>query len=213
MPKPDRIDNEVLRDAGLALMRANGTPLTKLPSRGRAMLYAMPNGESVRVRTCNDHILVVVADKPTTDDARLNIEGTDWLLIVMPEVERAAGKVVAYLVPTKEADEAVRDRHRAWLSSNPDTKGENTTWNLWFRPSYSGTAGRKGKHGYAEKWAKYRLAGDISTEDLSRTPADQAGDGGNRGNIRAEVEAARQRIAHAASVPPDAVKISIDFAA
>ena len=96
MAKLDRIDNEVLRDAGLALMRENGKPLAKLPSSGRSMLYSMPNGESVRVRTSNDHILVVVADKPTPD-AHLNIQGTDWLLIVMPEVERAEGKVIAYL--------------------------------------------------------------------------------------------------------------------
>ena len=114
MAKLGRIDNEVLRDAGLALMRENGKPLTRRPSSGRSMLYSMPNGESVRVRTSNDHILVVVADKPTPD-AHLNIQGTDWLLIVMPEVERAEGKVIAYLVPAKEAEEAVRASHRAWL--------------------------------------------------------------------------------------------------
>ena len=70
----------------------------------------------------NDHILIVVADKPAVG-ARLNIEGTDWLLIVMPEAERKAGNVVAYLVPTNEAVEAVRKGHLAWLSSNPNTKG------------------------------------------------------------------------------------------
>ena len=89
MVKSDRIDNDVLREAGLALMRENGKPLTQRPSPGRSMHYTMPSGESVRVRTSNDHILIVVADKPTVD-ARLNIEGTDWLLIVMPEAERKA---------------------------------------------------------------------------------------------------------------------------
>ena len=209
MAKLDRIDNEVLRDAGLALMRENGQPLTRLPSPGRSMLYSMPNGESVRVRTCNDHILVVVADEPTPD-AHLNIQGTDWLLIVMPEVERAEGKVVAYLVPAKEVEEAVRRSHRAWLSSKPETKGRNTTWNLWFDHSYSGMAGREVMHGYAEKWAKHRLSGDISTGDIANMFSVGPND---TGSIRAEVEAARQRIARAASVSPDAVKISIDFAA
>ncbi|MCY3878138.1 MAG: hypothetical protein OXF74_03040 [Rhodobacteraceae bacterium] len=71
-----KICNKMLREAGLELMRENGKPLTKLSSSGRAMLYSMPNGESVRVRTCNDHILVVVADKPAAD-ASLNIQGTD----------------------------------------------------------------------------------------------------------------------------------------
>ena len=33
-------------------------------------------------------------------DAKLNIQGTEWLLVVMPEVPRTRGKVLAYLVPT-----------------------------------------------------------------------------------------------------------------
>ena len=207
MVKLDRVDNELLRDAGLELMRLNGKPLTKRPSPGRAMLYAMPDGQSVRVRTCNDHILVVVADRPTID-ARLNIQGTDWLLIVMPEIERAEGKVIAYLVPTGEAEKAVRESHGAWLASNPNTKGQNTTWNLWFSQSRSGMTGRKQKRGYAEEWARFRLEGDISTKEF-------AGANGGRvsetGSIQTEVEDARRRIAHAASVSADAVKISIDF--
>ena len=209
MVKLDRIDNEVLREAGLALMRENGKPLTKSPSFGRAMLYSMPNGESVRVRTSNDHILVVVADRPTAD-AHLNIQGTDWILIVMPEVERAEGKVIAYLVPANEAEDAVRRSHQAWLSCNPETKGKNTTWNIWFDHSYSGMEGREEMHGYAEKWAMYRLSGDISTGDIASKLSDRPSD---VGSIQAEVESARQRIARAASVFPDAVKISIDFSA
>ena len=209
MVKSDRIDNDVLREAGLALMRENGKPLTKRPSPGRSMHYTMPSGESVRVRTSNDHILIVVADKPTVD-ARLNIEGTDWLLIVMPEAERTAGNVVAYLVPTNEAVEAVRKSHLAWLSSNPNTKGENTTWNLWFGQPYSGMANRDEKHGYAMKWAKYRLEGEVSTKEIVSV---QDGRASETGSIKAEVEVARKRIARAAAVSPEAVQISINFTA
>ena len=204
MAKPDRIDNEVLREAGLALMRETGKPLTKRPSPGRSMRYELPNGQSVRVRTSNDHILIVVADKPTAD-AHLNIEGTDWLLIVMPEVARKAGNVIAYLVPTGEAVEAVRKSHQAWLSSDPNTKGKNTTWNLWFTPP-SGMASRDEKHGYADKWEKYRLEGEVSTKEIMSV---QGGRVSETGSIEAEVEAARQRIAHAAAVSPEAVQISI----
>ena len=208
MAKPDKINNEVLREAGLVLMRENGKPLTKLPSSGGSMVCSMPNGETVRVRTTNDHLLVVVADRPTPD-ARLNIQGTDWLLLVMPEVERTEGAVIAYLVPGRVAEDAVRNSHRAWLSSNPNTKGNNTTWNIWFDRSFSGMKGREDKHGYAEKWAKYRLEGEISTEDITGA---SVGRDREPGSLQAEVEAARQRIARAASVPPGAVKISIDFA-
>lgn len=206
MAKPDRISNNELLKAGLELMRVNGTPLTKCPTRGRSMIYTMPNSDLVRVRTSNDHILVVVADKPS-GDAGLNIEGTDWLLIVMPEVERTAGQVIAYLIPTRTAVDAVRRSHEAWLSANPNTKGRNTTWNLWFDDSYSGTASRDKKYGYARKWAKYRLEGDISAGNTTSAYEET----GMPGSIKAEVDSARQRIARAASVPLDAVKISISF--
>ena len=208
MAKLDRINNEVLLEAGLALMRGNGKPLTKLPSPGRSMLYSMPNGETVRVRTTNDHLLVVVADRPNLD-ANLNIQGTDWLLIVMPEVERTEGAIIAYLVPSRVAEDAARNSHQVWLSSNPNTKGSNTTWTLSFDHSRSRMASRQDKQGYFERWAKYRLEGEISTKDITG-----ASDGRDRepGNLRAEVEAAQQRIARAASVPLGAVKISIEFA-
>ena len=155
MPRAERIANEVLLQAGLELMRRNGKLLTKLPSKGRAMLFKLPDGQSVRARTCNDHILIAVADS-SGEDAKLNIEGTDWLLIVMPEVERTHGNVLAYLVPTIEAVEEVRGTHRDWLASNPVTKGGNTTWNLWFDHEKSGKA-----NDYAEKWEQYRLEGMI----------------------------------------------------
>ena len=204
MAKADRIDNEVLLQAGLELMRQNDKPLTKLPSKGRAKLYKLPTGETVRARTCNDHILIAVADKPT-EDARLNLEGTDWLLIVMPEVERTHGKIISYLVPAEEAVEEVRQTHQAWLATNPNTKGGNTTWTLWFDHDGSGK-----ENNYADKWAKYRLEGAVSTLDVAGEHVAQAGEAGN---IKVEVDAARERIATVAGVPREAVKISIDFGA
>ena len=95
------------------------------------MQYALPNGETVRVRTCNDHVLVALAAS-ARKGAALNIEGTDHLLVVMPEIPRTGGSVIAYLVPTEIAVEAVRTTHADWLASNPNTKGKNRTWNIWF---------------------------------------------------------------------------------
>ena len=204
MPNTLKIDNDILREAGLALMSMNGKPLTKLPSKGRSMLYQMQNGETVRVRTCNDHILIVLADKPSTD-ARLNIEDTDWLLVVMPKVERTNGAVIGYLVPVEEAVSEARRTHRDWLATNPKTKGGNRTWNLRF-----GSDGSDVANEYAEKWACYRLDGDISTQDF---PATQAASAGEAGNLRTTIETARVNIAAAAGVERAAVKISIDFGA
>jgi hypothetical protein len=200
MAKGPKIDNEKLLTAGLSLMRQNGKELKKqTDSPGRAMLYTLPNGQSVRARTCNDHILVTLAES-TAPDARLNIEGTDFLLIVMPEVERTPGKVIAYLVPSSVAANAARTEHSKWLASKPDTNGRNTTFNLWFdgEPSWI-------SEGFASRWSQYRLKGEASTESSEATSPLQSGD------LRTEVEDARRRIAAAAGVSATAVKISVDF--
>lgn len=208
MVKLDRIENSILVKAGLELMRRNEMPLTKRPSRGRAMLYDMPNGETVRVRTCNDHVLLAYADEPSPD-TRLNIEGTNWLLIVMPEFARTPGEIIGYLVPTEEAVKEVHTSHRNWLDSNPKTKGNNRTRALWFDeygPDVNG--GEKYAGGYSVKWKKYRLEGSVSSTDI----VDDLDTHANEvGNIKAEVEAAQHRIASIAGVSPQAVKISIDF--
>ena len=211
MPKRySRVDNDVLVKAGLALVSKNGNPLTKQSSRGRAMIYRMQSGDSVRIRTCNDHVLVVIADDPQDIDSKLNIQGTDWLLIVMPEIQRTAGRVISYLVPTNVAVEAVRKSHQAWIDSEPDTHGENTTWNLWFdiSSSYSGTEARILKHEFERRWEEYRLKGSVLTSDFTEVQDDEEI---TIGGIKAEIEIARRRIAHLARVEPQAVKISVNF--
>ena len=211
MPKRySRVDNDVLVKAGLALVSKNGNPLTKQPSRGRSMIYRMKSGDSVRIRTCNDHVLVVIADDPQDIDSKLNIQGTDWLLIVMPEIQRTAGRVISYLVPTNVAVEAVRKSHQAWIDSEPDTHGENTTWNLWFdiSSSYSGTEARILKHEFERRWEEYRLKGSVLTSDFTEVQDDEEI---TIGGIKAEIEIARRRIAHLARVEPQAVKISVNF--
>jgi hypothetical protein len=179
-------------------MRQNGKPLTRQAGFGRSMRYLAPNGETVRVRTCNDHILIVLASDPDPDKAELNIEGTDWLLIVMLETQRTPGKVLAYLVTTGVAVEAARRCHRKWLSTKPNTSGSNTTFNLWFDDGGNSA-------GFAEHWKQYILPGDADTEqpDVMDIPPG--------GNIKSEVEMARQRIATVAGVSVAAVRITVDF--
>ena len=184
-------------------MRQSGKVLKKVSSPGRAMLYELEDGESVRVRTCNDHVLIAVADKPMKD-ARLNIEGTDWLLIVMPVQPRTHGDVRAYLVPTEEAVKAVREAHHSWLETNPNTKGDNTTWNLWF-----GGKGKRQSNNFAEKWVGYLLPGTVSTDDLTDDASTPTSSGAL--DVKSEVRTAQIRIAKAAGVTPESVKISVDF--
>jgi hypothetical protein len=160
-------------EAGLAAMAQAGKPLTRLPSNGRAMIYSMPDGQSVRVRTCNDHVLIVIGDT-VAPDAKLNIEGTDWLLFVVPKIERTPGKTLAYLLPTKEVEAEARRTHAEWLAGNPNTKGDNKTWNLWFNKDAPTEA-----NDYATKWAKYRLDIPIIPRQVAVT-----NNGGGQRNIK-----------------------------
>ena len=148
------MDTKTLRAVGLRLMRENGKSLQRTSARGQ--IYEMQNGETVRMRTQVDRVLMTNADRATTHDATIDIEAQDWLLIVMPEVARTHGPVAAYLVPSAVAAEAVRRGHQAWLDSMPETHGENTRWHLWFDESIS-TAPQSG--GFASRWSKYRLPG------------------------------------------------------
>lgn len=214
MTKTPRVSNDALLNAGLELARQAGKQLTRVESFGRSMMYRTADGKTVRVRTCNDHVLIVVADKPSSD-AKLNTEGTDFLLIVMPEAERTPGKVKAYWIPTSVAVKESRDSHQAWLDSNPNTKGDNKTFCLWFRKK--APFARAGD--YETKWARFLLTGEASTDAVmlptSSQTAPAGGGGGSNGGaavtLKAVIEAARQMVSNAAGVSPEAVKITIAF--
>jgi hypothetical protein len=197
-----KVPNNELVQAGLRLMENNGQPLQRVAAKGRAMIYRTPDGKTVRARTCNDHVLVVAADSPDPE-AKLNIEGTDSILIVMPEIPRSPGPVMAYFIPTPVVVEAVRSSHREWLASNPSTNGENRTWAIWFDEE-----GPARSNGYAQKWAAFRLNGSANAKISLESRADSLmGGAANLGEVIAE---AKRRIATVAGVPETAVKITLD---
>jgi hypothetical protein len=185
MAKPNELEQ-----AGLELMRRHGKPLTKRekPGRGGPKVYDLPDGQTVRVRTCDRRALITRSATPDADGP-LDIEGTDWLLVVIPVGKRASGKVEAYLVPSGEAAEAVQGEHERWLKSDPRrTKGQNRTPVLRFNEEVT------------RKWERYRL------------PGESAPTGGTAGALQDEIAAARRRIAALAGVPHDAVQVTIQFA-
>jgi hypothetical protein len=204
MATEQKVPNHELLQAGLQLMAGSGMPLDRMETRGRAMLYRAPDGKTVRVRTCNDHVLVVLADR-AGPDASLNIEGTDHLLVVMPERPRSRGYVIAYFVPTQEAVRAARVTHKEWLASSPNTRGENRTWNLWFDDDGPAKA-----NCFARKWAGYRIPGSV---DLSKPHgvAPVTKPNGDTNSLSDVIAVAKHKIASAAGVPESAIRISIDF--
>jgi hypothetical protein len=197
----DRVPNDALAEAGLELMKQCGKPLERVKSNGRAMIYRMSDGASVRLRTCNDHLLVVLAAADDPDTARVNVEGTDYLLVVMPERQRTPGPVMGYLIPAAIVADAARSTHKDWLATKPNTKGDNRTWNLWFNKS-----GPSKANNFAEKWQQYRLSGSASagsatpTAPLSSQPL-------KLGDV---IASAKLQIAESAGVSADRVKIIID---
>ena len=202
LEEEDRVPNKVLLHAGLDLMRQVGKPLTQTASNGRSMFYALPNGETVRVRTCNDHLLVVLAEDA---NAKMNIEGTDHVLIVMPRKARTAGPVDAYFVPTAVVAEAARppERKAERLAAGSDDR----TWNIVFteKKSSKGSA----YAGFGKKWARYRLDGDASAGAAANAPPSPTPPpaGLKLGDI---IVTAKRQIAEAAGVAPEAVRITID---
>ena len=83
MKQRNQIDNNLLREAGVELMKKNKMPLGNI-TRGNSMIGLTPCNKSVRIRTCNNHRLIITANQPDPN-ASLDIEGTYWLLMVMPE--------------------------------------------------------------------------------------------------------------------------------
>ena len=194
----NRVPNQSLLDAGLSLMRTAGNPLERLQTGTRSMRYRLGDGETVRVRTCNDHVLVVLADSPDPG-ASLNIEGTNHLLVVMPEVPRQSGAVIAYFIPSAVAVEDVRRAHLDWLATKPLTKGNNRTLNIWFGYGPATCAG------FAAKWAQYRVGGHVSVQEAKPAPRISQDDR----PLGAVIAQAREDIAKAAGVPLEAVKITV----
>jgi len=195
-----KVSNIALLDAGISAMQEVGKSMERLPTSSRAMKYQLATGETVRVRTCNDHVLVVLASS-AEEGAALNIEGTDYLLIVMPETPRVEGPVIIYLVPTSIAENAVRKAHADWLNTNPSTKGNNRTWNIWFGD------GPTAYSGFAQKWAQYRLQTKTST--VVAEPPRSSGSSKENRPLGIVIADAKRAIAEAAGVPIEAVKISV----
>ena len=196
----DKVPNEALARAGLDLMKQAGKPLERIKSNGRSMIYRMTDGRTVRLRTCNDHLLVVVADADDPDTAHVNVEGTDYVLVVMPERQRTPGAVIAYLVPSEIVANAAKSSHREWLASKPNTKGDRRTWNLWF-DKYGPSAASN----FAEKWRQYRVNGSASA-GLALASSSSA----RPMKLGDVIALAKLQIAEAAGVSAERVKITID---
>ena len=149
MATPKKLKSEILRSAALEIATAAGRELKRIPVR--QLLYETPSGETVRLRTNNDRCLMTATSSVDRDRAKLDIDGTDFVLFGVPVEKRGTDLVEAYLVPTQVAVTAIKDSHKAWLEAGGSTKGANRTWAIWLDKSVPTS------DMYAEKWHAYRL--------------------------------------------------------
>lgn len=114
-----KIPNAALIKCAAEIMSAENRSFEPISTRGRSMIYRTEDNKTVRLRTSNDHVLVIAA-KPLEDKWQLNIEGTDYVLVVMPVIQRVVGEVRAFLVPTELLVRLVREEYAEMLNQVPE---------------------------------------------------------------------------------------------
>ena len=188
-----------------------------VPSSGRSMIYRTDNEMTLRLRTSNDHVLVIVAN-PQGDSWDLNIKGTDLVLVVMPTHPRSVGEVRGFLVPTDVLVDAVFDEYRSPLSMPPSSDATPYAVPLAF-----GASSDDGSS-FATTWEKYLLeasvdAGDFISEPDKR-PTARPSPRGRRKRFHQEplssdqsvadiISDAKRRIARITGVPVEAVSVEV----
>ncbi|MEQ8354647.1 MAG: hypothetical protein RH942_03845 [Kiloniellaceae bacterium] len=146
-----KLTTVALREAALKIAEQSGRPLRRDAEHKREQLYLDNDHKKVRLRTSNDRVLTVSASSPVPEEARLDIEGCDALLIAMPTERRGTDRVEAYWLPVAIAIQEVKRAHRIWLDSDPNTKKHNKTFSIWFDEAFFES------EMFCEKWSEYRL--------------------------------------------------------
>ncbi len=146
----DKIPNSILKQCAIEMMATHEMPMEEVPTRGRSMIFSLRSGETVRLRTSNDPVLVVTIE-PASDGPKMNIEGTDYLLFVMPEETRTWGAVKGYLVPTRKALKSVRETIERLFHDTDVWPSKPTALSVWFNET-----GRADGN-YDEKWSGYLI--------------------------------------------------------
>lgn len=105
---------------------------------------------------------MTTATSTDMDQAKLDIEGADFLLFGVPVTKRGSESVEAYLIPMLVAVSSVLQSHKSWLESGGSTKGANTTPAIWLDKVLP-TSDK-----FAEKWSTYRLGSRVITDERSK---------------------------------------------
>jgi hypothetical protein len=207
----EKIPNKVLKTCALELMALNGQPLEMMSSRGRSMLYKLQTGATVRVRTSNDPVLVVGAES-TDNGLKLNISGTDFILLVMPEKPRTWGEVKGYLIPTSEAISAIKSANPTAFTGRQENHQKGTALTIWFQSS------DRLDSNFNEKWLKYLLKSRVDASDYQDLHEDNHGERVKKKKARTAknnmtvgdvIDEARKRISTITGLPVKSVKIEV----
>jgi hypothetical protein len=151
MPSTTKLSTETLRHVGLALSEAQGIKLRHAGKNQADQLYSA-EGKTYRLRTTNDRCLTVGASSPDPNNAMLDFEGCDFLIITMPVVRRSLDAVEAFIIPAGLVKETLCHCHGNWLKREDKyTAGNNQTYSIWFDDR-----GWEASN-FGVKWREYRI--------------------------------------------------------
>lgn len=124
----------------------------------RAELYRLPDGRTARLRTNAKRCLINNTDN-------VFAHGGDVLVFVAPkEVETLVAGYEVYVVPLAVARAAFDKARADWMSTNPNTSGNNNIDTLYLDCFPNATPRNSlmdSQHDYATKWAQYRLPAGV----------------------------------------------------
>jgi hypothetical protein len=198
---PNVLTNQDLREALRDRMEAAGMPIERVqgshPANQLYRVAAGPHaGKKLRLRTNRDYAVMALA------------EGSDYTALI-PSLQNVefvgiacvnhSGQVECYIVPAPRLIEDMKAGHGA--ASERLNRGPSGSK---VRILYFGDRTNRPWHGYARKYAEFRLGSAVSAP-RSRT----AHHGARRGSD--VIERAQSMIAAEFGVPTSAVRISVDL--
>jgi len=211
----EKIPNKVLRLCALDIMENSDLPIKEVPSPGRSMIYKLSSGETVRLRTSNDPVLVVAVE-PSDVGPKLNIEGTDKLLLVMPEQPLNRWEnIVGYLMPTSEVIAAIKSSYPKFFDRQTNRLKTKQALTLSFEDSGKPSGGFEGK------WERYLLPMKCPArafqdevkpvQKVKKVSSPRQRPKGQPETVNDVIAEARERISEITKVPIKSVKVSVSL--
>lgn len=147
MPK---MHTETLQSAGLKILASHNLKLVHDATK-RGKIFRTQDGRSVRVRTNIKRSIPCKSQDTNLRRGTLDIEGTEFICLIVPKSAGNAAEVEVYFMPTSIAVREVKEAHIKWLEYGK-SKGTNFTPALCLDRVPSGK-----EKNLNDLWSEYRF--------------------------------------------------------